>query len=175
MFKTAFSLMELMLVVVIIGIVYAMALSSFKTPEAKDLESVSLMSLPKYLRENFSLQDAKLVCFEPCGRCGVLVDGQWQEDEIELFTSSEVKSYTIDIEGFSSESEFPPYDINDGYRQACFVLHKASNGAIDPIILENEGSFIYYKAAYEEVEKYASLSEIQSEYQQQSNTIRNEQ
>ena len=167
--------MELMLVVVIIGIVYAMALSSFKPPDNKDLESVSLMSLPKYLRENFALQDAKLVCFEPCGKCEVLVDGQWQEDKIELFTSSDVRSYTIDIEGFAAESEFAPHDIDDAYKQACFILHKRSNDSIEPIVLENEGSFIYYKAAYEEVEKYPTLSAIQTQYQQQSSTIRNEQ
>lgn len=173
--RHAFSLMELMLVVVIIGVVYAMALSSLKPPAKKDLEAFSLLTLPKYLRDNFALQDAKLVCFEPCGKCGVLVDGQWQEDEIELFDSTDVRSYTLDLEGFAKDSEFAPHDIEDGYKQACFILHKQSNDAIEPIVLEEGDRFIYYKAAYEEVKSYETLTAIQSEYQKDTNTIRTEQ
>ena len=175
MLRRAFSLMELMLVVVIIGIVYAFALSSFKPPDPKDLEAFSLMTLPKYLRENFALQDVKLVCFEPCGKCDVLVDGQWQGEPVELFTSSDVRSYSLDTEGFAKQSEFAPHDIQDAYKQACFILHKRSNGSIDPIVLESEGKFIYYKAGYEDVESFKTLSSIQTQYQQTSNTIRTEQ
>jgi len=173
--KHAFSLMELMLVVVIIGVIYAMALSSLKPPTTKDIEAFSLLTLPKYLRENFALQDAKLVCFEPCGKCGVLVDGQWQEETIELFTSSDVHSYSLDVEGFAKASEFAPHDIEDGYKQACFILHKMSNDAIEPIILEENGRFIYYKAAYEEVKSYDTLTAIQGVYQKETNTIRTQQ
>ncbi|MDF1881904.1 prepilin-type N-terminal cleavage/methylation domain-containing protein [Sulfurimonas sp. MAG313] len=171
--KKAFTLMELMLVVVIIGVVYAMALSSMKPPDIKELEAFSLMTLPKYLRNNYALSDAKIVCFSPCGKCGVLVDGQWLEDTIELFSSTDVRSYTLDTEGFANEAQFAPHDIEDAYRQACFILHKNTNGAIDPIVLENEEKFIYYKAAYEEPETFESLGLIQSLYQNELNTIRN--
>ncbi|HIC43748.1 MAG TPA: prepilin-type N-terminal cleavage/methylation domain-containing protein [Sulfurimonas sp.] len=173
--RRAFSLMELMLVVVIIGVVYAMALSSLKPPEKKELEAFSLLTLPKYLRENFALQDAKIVCFEPCGRCSVLVDGDWQDDEIELFDSSGASSFSIDIEGFAKTSEFAPHDYEDGYKQACFILHKKSNDSIDPIILEENGRFIYYKAAYEKVQSYETLSAIQTAYQKETNIIRTQQ
>jgi hypothetical protein len=166
--------MELMLVVLIIGIVYAMALSSFKAPESKELDAFTLMTLPKFLRDSYKLSDAKLVCFEPCGKCSVIVDGQWQEDEVELFTSPDVKSYSLDTQGYANEIEFPPADIDDAYKKACFILHKYPNGSIEPIVLENEGRFIYYKAAYEEVQSYENLSSIQDEYQKQSSTIRNE-
>jgi len=172
--RRAFSLMELMLVVLIVGIVYAMGLSSFKPPKTKELDTFTLMTLPKFLRDSYKLSDAKLVCFEPCGKCGVVVDGQWQEDEVDLFPSSEVKSYSLDTQGYANDLEFAPADMEDAYRQACFILHKHPNGAIDPIVLESEGRFIYYRAAYEEAQSYESLSAIQDEYQKQSSTIRNE-
>ena len=62
--RRAFSLMELMLVVVIIGVVYAMSLSSLKPPEKKELEAFSLLTLPKYLRENFAFYTTCLCCFD---------------------------------------------------------------------------------------------------------------
>lgn len=172
--RRAFSLIELMLVVVIIGIVYAMALSTFKPPEKKELETFSLTMLPQYLRQNFSLMDAKLVCFSPCGKCKMLVDGEWMEDEVDLFPSSDVKSYELDLEGFAIEKEFAPHDIKDAYRKACFILHKRPNDSISPLVLETEGKFLYYKAGYEEVERYDSLAAIQDQYQKVTNIIRDE-
>ncbi len=173
--RSAFSLLELMIVVVIIGIVYAMALSSFNPPVKKELDTFSLTTLPQYLRKNHPLVDAKLVCFKPCGKCKIMVDGEWkEEDEVDLFSKGSVKSYTLDIEGFATEKEFAPHDMNDAYRQACFILHKNANDSLSPIVLESKGEYIYYKAGYEEVEKYESLAQIQDQYQKVANMIRNE-
>ncbi len=171
--RAGFSLMELMIVVVIIGIVYAMALSTFKAPGPNRQDSFSLMTLPAYLRENFALMDTKIVCFEPCGTCQILVDGEWLEDEIELFDSSDIHAYTLDVEGFATEAEFVPHDIKDAYREACFILHKRANDAISPIVLGVDKQFIYYKAGYEEVKAYDSLAQIQNEYTQTAELIRN--
>ncbi|MBE0499617.1 MAG: type II secretion system protein [Campylobacterales bacterium] len=162
--KGAFSLIELMLVVVIIGIVYALALSSFKPPEKQGMELFTLYTLPDYLRENFALADAKIVCFEPCGKCNLMVNGAWQEEEIELFDSSNVKSYMLDLEGFALEKEFAPHDRENAYKKACFVLHKRPNGSIESIVLEKDKKFIYYKAGYEEAKEYETLAALQSEY-----------
>lgn len=174
MLRSAFSLLELMLVVVIIGIVYAMALSSFKPSEKAELDSFSLTTLPQYLRKNFPLQEAKLVCFKPCGKCTLMVDGEWTGDEVDLFTSSDVTSYTLDKEGFASEEEFIPQDSKDAYRQACFILNKHVNDSISPIVLKFEDDFLCYKSGYEEVQSYASLAAIQGEYQKIVNIIRDE-
>ena len=170
--RPAFSLIELMLVVVIIGIVYAMALSSFKAPEKEDIDSSSLRTLPQYLRKNFSLMDAKIVCFKPCGKCQLMVDGELNQDSIDLFSSSDVTSYALDVKGFAQEKEFVPHDITDGYTEACFILHKRANDSISPIVLESEGKFIYYRAGYEEVQEYDSLASIQAEYEKIVNIIR---
>ncbi len=172
--RRAFTLMELMIIIVIIGIVYAMALSSFKIPDPKKLESFSMLDLPEYLRKNYPLTDTKLVCFEPCGSCKVLVDGEWMEDEIELFDSSDVRAYTLDVKGYASQKVFAPHDMNDAYKEACFILHKRVNDAIEPIVLEANKQFIYYQAGYEKAKVYTSLSQIENEYTQTLERIRNE-
>ena len=169
--KSAFSLIELMLVVVIIGIVYALALSSFKAPEKQGLELFTLHTLPEYLRQNYALSDAKIVCFEPCGKCNVMVDGALLEDEITLFESSEVKSYELDLQGYAVEKEFPPHDIQNANKKACFILHKRPNGAIASIVLKNEKKFIYYTAGYEKPKEYDNLAAIQNDYQKIANEI----
>jgi len=172
MMKKAFSLLELMLVVVIVGIVYALALSTMKVPDKKDAEAFSLETLPKYLRDNFKLSDAKIICFEPCGKCSVLVDGEFLEDELSLFDKSDVNSYELSYEGYGTEKEYLPYDENDPYKQACFVLHKWPNGAIEEVVLETNKRFIYYKAGFEKVQTYSSLAKLQDAYTKELNAIR---
>jgi hypothetical protein len=131
-----------------------------------------LATLPKYLRENFKLSDAKIICFEPCGKCEVLVDGQFLDEELSLFDKSNVKSYELSFEGYGTEKEYLPYDKQDPYKQACFVLHKYANGAIEEVVLESDDEFIYYKAGYERTKSYPSLAKLQDAYKKELNAIR---
>jgi prepilin-type N-terminal cleavage/methylation domain-containing protein len=173
--RKAFTLMELMLVVVIVGIIYAMALSTFKIPDVKDLDALSLQTLPKYMRETFPLMDAKMVCFEPCGECGFLVNGEWNEDKLELFNTTDVTAYRIDREGYTHEQEYAPHDVNDAYKKACFILHKRSNDSIEATILQVQKDFYYYRAAYEEVKHFDTLNSVEQFYQQRMARIEDEQ
>jgi len=172
MIRKAFSLLELMLVVVIVGVVYALALSTMKVPSKTDAEAFTLATLPKYLRENFKLSDAKIICFEPCGKCSVVVDGEFLDEELSLFDKSNVRSYELSYEGYGTEKEYLPYDVQDPYKQACFVLHKWSNGAIEEVVLESDDSFIYYKAGYDKPISYKSLAKLQDAYKQELDVIR---
>ncbi len=172
MMKKAFSLLELILVVVIVGIVYTLALSTMKVPNKDDIEAFTLETLPQYLRDNFKLLDAKIICNEPCGNCRVLVDGAFLDEELSLFQEADVKSYELSYEGYGTEKEYLPYDANDPYKQACFVLHKWPNGAIEEVVLESEKGFIYYKAGYEKVKTYKSLANLQDAYKKELNAIR---
>jgi len=172
MIRKAFSLLELMLVIVIVGVIYTLALSTMKVPSPKDAETFTLATLPKYLRENFKLSDAKIICFEPCGKCSVLVDGEFLQEELSLFDKSNVKSYELSFEGYATEKEYIPYDKQDSYKQACFVLHKWPNGAIEEVVLESDDNFIYYKAGYEKTKSYKSLATLQDAYKKELDAIR---
>lgn len=165
--------MELIIVVVIIGVMYALGLSQMKAPKTEDIESFTLFTLPQYLRDNYRLSDAKIVCLEPCGKCSVLVDGAFLEKELELFESANVKSYELSLDGYATEKEYLPYDKQDTYKQACFVLHKGVNDSIEPVVLEVEGRFIYYKAGYEKAKSYKSLAILQDSYKKELDLIRN--
>ena len=164
-----------MIVVVIAGIAAAMALSSFKLPDGKTVEGLTLMTLPQYMRENFPLMDVKLVCFEPCGQCSFLVNGEWDGEPLDLFETNSVDAFSIDREGFTHEAEFAPHDIKDAYKEACFILHKRQNDAIDELALKVDEDVYFYKAAYEGVQGFDSLSALEQAYQKELRTIEDEQ
>ena len=170
--KPAFSLLELMLVVVIVGIVYTLALSTMKASKKTDADAFTLKTLPKYLRENFKLSDVKILCFEPCGKCQVIVDDEPLEEEIMLFENADVKSYELSFEGYATQKEYLPYDKDDPYKQACFVLHKRVNDSIESVVLELDKEFIYYKAGYNKAEVYESLVSLQDAYKKELDEIR---
>jgi len=164
--------MELILVVVIIGVMYALGLSKMHAPTIKDVESFTLADLPQYLRKNYRLSDAKIVCAEPCGSCQVIVDGQVLNENLELFESKNVKSYELSLDGYGTQKQYTPFDEKDPYKEACFILHKRVNDSIETVVLEVEGEFLYYKAGYEEVKSYKSLAALQDAYTKELDLIR---
>jgi len=147
--KKAFSLIELMIVIVIIGVVYTMALSRIKAPK-EELVKPSFKTLKSYLL-SFSKdhQSVELLCKEKCSECVILRDGKKIQD----------------VESFFDESvEFYRYDFFLGdvalNTESCFEFSIDGDGVSDQVIIVYKNKAYDYTPYFDEVREYDSIEAL---------------
>ncbi len=93
--KKAFSLIELLIVIVIIGVVYTLSVGSFKKVKDES-KKLSLQNLKIYLQNIPHDRSVELLCLDDCFSCDVLVDGK-KLNEIDDFLDKSVRVYRYDF------------------------------------------------------------------------------
>jgi len=89
--KRAFSLIELLIVIVIIGVVYTLAITNMnKLSDPK--EKLTLLTLKEYLLSFSDAKRVKLLCLDDCSNCDILADNE-KVANVEDFLDESVKSY----------------------------------------------------------------------------------
>jgi len=147
--KKAFSLIELMIVIVIIGLVYSLALSRIKAPKQQE-QKPTFLTLKEFLL-SFSKDHStvKLLCKKSCDECIILSNGE----------------KVADIESFFDQSvEFYRYDFFLGDialdRDSCFEFSVDGNGISDQVIIVYKDKAYDYTPYFEGVKEYDSLSAL---------------
>jgi len=147
--KRGFSLIELMIVIVIIGLVYTLALSRIKAPREQQINP-SFVTLKSFLlsfsQDNNSVE---LLCKKSCQECVILSDGE----------------KIADIEPFFDKSvEFYRYDFFLGdvalNRDSCFDFKVDGDGVSDQVIIVYKEKAYDYTPYFSKVKEYDSLSAL---------------
>ena len=95
--KKAFSLIELLIVILIVGIVYTLSIGNFKKMK-DDTKKLSLQDLKEYLQELPHEDSAKILCLDDCTTCDIFIDGKkYNKNNIEIFLDKNVKTYRYDF------------------------------------------------------------------------------
>lgn len=126
--RYAFSLIELLIVVLIMGIIYTISVGSFKNIKNKN-QKLTLSGLKVYLQNVPHSKNVRLLCGNECLKCTVFSDGK-KYDEIKSFLDKSVKSYRYDFSYGMVELEKDndtcfSYTLNkDGVGEQIFVEFK---------------------------------------------------
>ncbi len=158
--KRAFTLIELILVVVIMGVVYMFAISSLDQIKAKSQEKLpTLLNLKSFLLAQDFEKEARLVCFEDCGRCSVVLDGKTVQN-IDSFFTSPPKLYRYDATLGMEEIESDPFFDEDGIqKEVCFSYRIYKDGIGDQVLLEYGNKVYDYSNYFDDVTVYDSVDE----------------
>jgi len=147
--KRAFSLVELMIVIVIVGVVYTLAITNLKAPKAED-RTFSLKTLKEDLH-SFSKDNksVRLLCQENCQDCALYSDGKKLQD---------FKSF------FTKEVSFYRYDFFQGMialqRDSCFDFTVDANGVSDQVIIVYDTKAYDYTPYFTPTKEYDSLADV---------------
>lgn len=161
-YKKAFSLIELLLVVVIMGIVYTLSVNSFQKI-GQDEESVTLGSLKKYLRTIPYEKDIRFLCLDDCQSCDVIADGK-KVDELEgvfddfLDDSVNVYNYSYNI-GATKISQKIYFNIEDVEESVCFSYTMDTQGIGEQVLVEFKESVYDFSTYMTNTPRYNSLEE----------------
>ncbi len=160
--RKAFSLMELLIIVVIMGVVYNLAIGSFqKITEVKP--PLSLKELKKYLSDFEREESVEFLCLDRCSSCDVFVDGKKQEElhgEFDDFLDDSVKIYRYEY-GLGAIRVEPKayFNSEDVEEDVCFSYALNKQGIGEQVLVEFKGSVYDFSPYFSDTLKYGSLDD----------------
>jgi len=165
-----FSLIELLIVIGVIGTVYAIGLSTFKLNKPK-AKALTPLNLKKSIVHSKSFQgQATLLCVDKCKKCYLRKDisssFQAYTNKIDL---TGIKAYTIDERDSLRKIEYERF--ND--KKICLIMDFYNNGSSTQIILENKEGAYFLPAFFGEAKKFDSPDDAKEYWLKKSHLVSN--
>lgn len=161
--RSAFSLIELLIVVLIVGVVYTLAISNFDNVKENKIKP-TLLTLKSSLNELEKKKKAELICLDECKSCNVYIDGEVDGNLSEVyedFLDEEPKMYRYDqsfgLVRLKNRVVFNQEGIDE---EVCFSLSVDRNGVSDQVIVEYKDRFYDFTPYFENTQVYRSGSEL---------------
>jgi prepilin-type N-terminal cleavage/methylation domain-containing protein len=156
--KQAFTLFELIVVVILIGIIYGVFVDKLAT-KPHQRNDVTLPTIKEFLEKFAFKKSARVVCNKECKQCYVYVDDTKVDASFELFTS-EPTVYTLDETGRQESLTFTPrFDKEDKLEETCFEYKIFKNGGADTYIVSHEDTFYVFKTLEKKPKIFTSMNE----------------
>jgi len=157
--KQAFTLIELLIVVIIIGIVYTLAINSLN--DIKRFQEGKKITLSNLKEQLFSYEfdkEIRIVCFDDCLTCKVIIDRE-KEISIDPFLDKDIVIYRYDNElAQMVREEIEPYFSSEKEERSCFSFRIYKNGSSEQIYVQ-KGKRVYWLGDYFKTKVYDSLDD----------------
>ena len=157
--KKAFSLIELLIVIVIIGVVYTLAVTKLQTVQEGEM-TPSLSNLKEYLVSFLKEgEEAQILCFDDCSECSIYVDTQKIKD-IESFIDSSVERYRYDALFGPVAIKSDIFFNNEGRQEdVCFSLSVDRHLVADQVMVVYKEKVYDYTPYFEKPFEYDYIEE----------------
>lgn len=159
--KQAFTLIELMIVIILISVSYYLVFSNSNFKISNDSKNISILNIKKYLLENFEFEDElSFVCINEKLTCYVKIDGIIDE-KLKIENLFENKP---DIYKYQKEEQIIDYetiDINNISQDVIFELKINSDYKTNDLIVDTLNGKVYlFNSIFQDVKMYNSLQEV---------------
>ena len=156
--KRAFTLLELLLVVLIIGLVYGLAVGKMKSFGEKTYD-LSLMRLPQYLQEFHERNHVAAVCIDRCNDCSLYVNGAAVK-KLEPFVDNSAEYYRFDpVYGARDVTWMPLVDEDGREEEVCFRYDIFEDGSRTEMIVKYRDKAVALPGLFGEAREFASLED----------------
>ena len=159
MFKKAFTLFELIIVIVLVGIIYYLTISNFSLKQQK-VDTLSLVNLKEKLSTFDFEEKVSLQCTDTDNiECLIVVDNVIQEEKVtELFQRCpDVYEYSKELK----RKEFYPLNVNDNDKiSICFRFDLLRDGHSSQMIVELDNKVLIYDNISKQPHKIDYLNDI---------------
>ncbi len=147
--RTAFTLIELIIVVLIIGLVYGLFVAGLNKKEVKP--PLQFEGLKEKLLQLSGERPLFLRCTgDACETCTVTVEGESEAKEFPLF-SEKPKVFMYDHDGYFKEQRFA--------EDVCFEFRIRKNLSSDNILVERNGRFYLFYSFLQKPDTLIDLEE----------------
>lgn len=154
--KKGFTLLELMLVVVLMGIVYGSVINVFERYKEKAID-VTFMNLQKYMQDFSHNNHVSLVCIKQCEECLLFVDEKFTQN-VTPFMDKDIQLYRYDKDTGVQEIQVLPYFTVDGLEEdTCFRYDIYPDGSRSEMIVKDKKAVYLFPSYFGSVQKHASI------------------
>jgi prepilin-type N-terminal cleavage/methylation domain-containing protein len=154
--KKGFTLLELMLVVMLMGIVYGSVINVFERYKEKAID-VTFMSLQNYMQDFSHNNHVSLVCIKQCEECLLFIDEKFTQN-VTPFMDKEIQLYRYDKDIGVRELQVLPYFPSDGQEEeACFRYDIYPDGSRSEMIVKDKKEVYLFPSYFGSVQKHASI------------------
>jgi prepilin-type N-terminal cleavage/methylation domain-containing protein len=154
--KKAFSLIELMIVIVIMGVMYTLSVQSFSNT-ANKLNKVTLLNLKEYMQGQDYRKSVRFLCLDDCKSCDILIDGV-KQNTIENILDDSVLSYIYDFNNGTREALIDVYFNSEGTQEdVCFSYTVDKQGVGDQVLVVYKNNVYDFTTYLSPTKKYSSL------------------
>lgn len=155
--------MELLIVVLIIGIVYTLAVSSFQKMGESSYQ-ITLGNLREFLHSRPHESSVKILCLDECSSCDIIVDGEVDEElkgSFDNFLNESVKVYRYDFyQGLQKITKEVYFNSEDLEEDVCFSYALDKKGVGEQVFIEFNKKVYDYSSYLGSTPVYNSLQEI---------------
>ncbi len=163
--KKAFTLFELMIVIVIIGAVYALLIQNINLNPNNQM-SLSLENLPSYMRKTFSKSKEKVefICVNNCSTCKFKIGQSDSNSSVELFEPySAPEAYTL-VNDSLQLIEFDEIYEDGKVKKVCFKYTLYPNKSSDKMVLSYKDKVYLYNNLYKKTKVFQRMSDAQEDW-----------
>ena len=172
MYKKAFTLIELLIVVVIIGVVYGLVIGSMKKINDKEAH-LGFATLPQFVESFYQRNHVAFVCTDNCRECVLYVDGEPLK-KVAAFMRDErqLHFWRYDADTGVQELLFTPiFDEDEREFDVCFRYEIFEDGSSSEMIVETKAQTYYYHGLLSPVTSHPTLQETQDALQRQREEV----
>jgi prepilin-type N-terminal cleavage/methylation domain-containing protein len=156
--RKAFSLVELLIVVMIMGVIYSLSMQGLHRAE-KGTAGLSLQNLKAYMLSLEYEKSVKLLCLDDCESCDIFVDGV-KKETLEKFLDNGVKVYRYEfllgVHEVSKELYFNEENVEE---DVCFSYGIDKQGIGEQVLVEYKNALYDFTPYFTSTIKYANISE----------------
>ena len=164
--RKAFTLFELMIVVILVGTVYALVLTNFNTK--KKVRIAKIENIKRSLFPFWSKgKQVDLYLFDNCKKSALFINDTYQEEfslDIKKKEFENIEVYKTDYRGESKKVEYPPIMIEKKLHKVCFKYTIFNNGSSSSYIIKKDKRYYIYYPYFQDVNISDNLSEAMDLY-----------
>ncbi len=160
--KKAFTLIELLLVVVIIGVIYGLVINSMQKINDKEM-SLGFESLPSFMKTFHRRNHVALICTDNCKACALYVDSEMIK-EVDAFMAKEkvLRFWSFDADTGTRELRFTPiFDEDEREFDVCFKYEIFEDGSSSEMIIETQKESYDYRGFFMPPARHSSLQALE--------------
>lgn len=156
--RKAFSLIELLIVVMIIGVIYTLSVGSLNKM-AQEKEKLTLENLKTYLFNIPHKKYVQLLCLDDCSSCDIYADNS-KIQTVDNFLDKSVRAYRYDYFYGYTEIEKEVYLNTDNVeKDICFSYVIDKSGVGSQVLVEFQEKFYEYTSYFDMVHVYNSIED----------------